>query len=81
MQDLLITLIAVVPVIMALLAAVAPPKAAWIRPALLPAVPSLEVAAQPLPVKPSETDPPVEGAPPRPRARDGSGAPTPWPAH
>lgn len=38
MQDLLITLIAVVPVVMALLAAVAPPKAAWIRPALLPAV-------------------------------------------
>ncbi|MAW60825.1 MAG: hypothetical protein CMJ94_08325 [Planctomycetes bacterium] len=38
MLDLLITLIAVAPVIMALLAAVAPPKAAWIRPALLPAV-------------------------------------------
>lgn len=38
MQDLLITLIAVAPVVMALLAAVAPPKAAWIRPALLPAV-------------------------------------------
>lgn len=38
MLDLLITLIAVAPVVMALLAAVAPPKAAWIRPALLPAV-------------------------------------------
>lgn len=38
MQNLLITLVAVVPVVMALLAAVAPPRAAWIRPALLPAV-------------------------------------------
>lgn len=38
MDDLMITLVAVVPVVLALLAAVAPPKAEWIRPALLPSV-------------------------------------------
>ena len=38
MADLLITLVALVPVVLALLAAVAPPKSAWIRPVLLPSV-------------------------------------------
>lgn len=38
MLDLMLTVLAVGPMVLALLAAVAPPKAAWIRPALLPAV-------------------------------------------
>jgi hypothetical protein len=38
MDDLMITLVAVVPVVLALLAAVAPPKSEWIRPVLLPSV-------------------------------------------
>lgn len=38
MDDLMITLVAVVPVVLALLAAVAPPKSDWIRPVLLPSV-------------------------------------------
>jgi hypothetical protein len=38
MADLLITLVALVPVVLALLAAVAPAKSAWIRPALMPSV-------------------------------------------
>lgn len=38
MDDLMITLVAIVPIVLALLAAVAPAKSAWIRPALLPCV-------------------------------------------
>ena len=38
MDDLMITLVAVVPVVLGLLAAVAPPKSEWIRPVLLPSV-------------------------------------------
>jgi hypothetical protein len=38
MDDLMITLVAVVPVVLALLAAVAPPRSEWIRPVLLPCV-------------------------------------------